>query len=73
MQPKHSNQCVINMSIRDHPDVGMPVPWSLWVISKNKIIYLDPPVGVSWLDYPTLPIGFQTGHPDRRVLVYIYI
>ena len=19
--------------------------------------------GVSWLDYPTLPIGFQTGHP----------
>ena len=27
--------------------------------------------GVSWLDYPTLPIGFQTGHPDRRVLVYV--
>ena len=26
---------------------------------------------MSWLDYPTLlvPIGFQTGHPDRRVLV----
>ena len=21
------------------------------------------------LDYPTLPIGFQTGQPDRRVLV----
>ena len=30
--------------------------------------YLDPPfVGVSWLDYPTLPtgIGFQTGHPEN--------
>ena len=27
--------------------------------------------GVSWLDYPTLPIGFQTGHPDRRVLVEV--
>ena len=34
--------------------------------------YLDPPVGVSWLDYPTRsPKRFQTGHPDRRVLVYI--
>ena len=22
------------------------------------IIYLDPPVGVSWLDYPTLPVCF---------------
>ena len=33
-------------------------------------MYLDPPVGVSWLDYTTLPIGFQTGHPDWRVLVY---
>ena len=32
--------------------------------------YQDPPVGVSWLDYPTLPIEFQTGHPDRRVLVF---
>ena len=26
-------------------------------------MYLDPPVGLSWLDYPTLLIGFQTGHP----------
>ena len=25
--------------------------------------YLDPPVRVSWLDYPTLPISFHTGHP----------
>ena len=26
--------------------------------------YQDPPTfGVSWLDYPTLPIGFQTGTP----------
>ena len=31
----------------------------------------DPPVGVSWLNYPTRirPFGFQTGHPEgRRVL-----
>ena len=39
---------------------------------KVRSIYLDPPTfGVSWLDYPTRPagLGFQTGHPDRRVLV----
>ena len=36
-----------------------------WRIGRNNqlFIHLDPPVGVSWLDYPTLPIGFQTGHP----------
>ena len=33
------------------------------VETRLETIHLDPPVGVSWLDYPTLPIGFQTGHP----------
>ena len=30
---------------------------------REDTTYQDPPVGVSWLNYPTLPIGFQTGHP----------
>ena len=28
--------------------------------------------GVSWLDYPTLPSGFQTGHPDRMVQTVMF-
>ena len=26
---------------------------------SNMYKYQDPPVGVSWLNYPTLPIGFH--------------
>ena len=33
--------------------------------ATKRLERFDPPVGVSWLDYPTL--GFQTGHPDWRV------
>ena len=43
-----------------HPDVEVN---GFSSSPTSFVVYLDPPVGVSWLDSSTLPIGFQTGHP----------
>ena len=39
----------------------------------KRCVYIPGPSKGCPMDYPALPIGFQTGHPDRRVLVHVPI